>query len=205
MKAQEAVLRFGDDLPVTIAVLPALFEEANRMRRFTVSVMRLLVDRGIGTVLADFPGMGESEAALQDVSFGDWKRFSVDLAERYPASISFRGGSLLDSHFTHRWQLAPESGERLLRDMVRATAFSVGATAADIDAQARVEMVRLAGNRINSELYIALQTATPAHGASVSAVEGPKLWRLAEPGDDPAYATAVADDIAVWVKSCGII
>jgi hypothetical protein len=205
MTGREAVLRLGEDLPITIAVLPALFEEANRMRRFTVSVMRSLGDKGIGTALHDFPGTGESETALRDVSLADWQRFATELAELYPASIAFRGGCLLDAPFKHRWQLAPESGERLLRDMVRATAFSAGATAAELDAQARAESVRLAGNMFNPGLYAALHEATSAPGASASTIEGPKLWRLAEPGDDPAYAAAVADEIAEWVTSCGII
>jgi hypothetical protein len=205
MTPPEAVLRFGQDLPVTLTVLPALFEEANRMRRFTVCVMRLLTARGIGTVLSDFPGTGESEMALADVSFEDWQRFAATLAQDYPASIAFRGGSLLDAPFKHRWQLAADNGERLLRDMVRATAFSTGVTAAGLDAQARADPVRLAGNIVNPALYAALHTATPAPGASASTIEGPKLWRLAEPGDDPAYAAAIADEIHIWAKTCGII
>jgi hypothetical protein len=205
MTDREAVLRFGQDLPVTLAVLPALFEEANRMRRFTVSVMRSLADKGIGTALSDFPGTNESKTALHDVFLEDWHESARDLAGKYPASIAFRGGCLLDAPFKHRWQLAPESGERLLRDMARATAFSAGVTAAELNAQARAESVRLAGNSFNPDLYTKLQTATPLPGASVSAIEGPKLWRLAEPGDDPAYAAVVADEIADWVKSCGII
>lgn len=205
MTGREAVLSFGEDLPVTIAVLPALFEEANRMRRFTVSVMRSLADKDVGTALHDFPGTGESETALRDVSFADWQRFATELAELYPASIAFRGGCLLDAPFKHRWQLAPESGERLLRDMIRATAFSAGVTAAELDAQASAEAIRLAGNMFNPRLYAGLQAATPAPDASASAIEGPKLWRFAEPGDDPAYAAAIAGEIADWVKSCDII
>jgi hypothetical protein len=204
MSDREAVLRFGQDLPVTLAVLPALFEEANRMRRFTVSVMRRLAERGIGTALPDFPGMGESLTPLASVCLADWHDFARDFARHYPASIAFRGGCLLDTPFAHRWRLAPERGERLLRDMVRATAMGAGANAGEIDATARRDGARLAGSVFSAGLYNDLQAAVQVPDAFVSSVEGPKLWRLAEPGDDPAYAAAVADDIAGWVASCGI-
>jgi hypothetical protein len=205
MSDREAVLRFGQDLPVTLAVLPALFEEANRMRRFTVSVMRLLAERGIGTALPDFPGTGESLTSLASVSLADWQEHARNLAQLCTASIAFRGGSLLDGPFTHRWRLAPDSGERLMRDLVRATAMSAGVNAGEIDATARRDGARLAGNCLSAGLYTDLQAAVPVPDAFVSAIEGPKLWRLAEPGDDPAYVIAVADEIAGWVTSCGII
>jgi hypothetical protein len=204
MSDREAVLRFGQDLPVTLAVLPALFEEANRMRRFTVSVMRRLAERGISTALPDFPGMGESLMQLASVSLTDWQQFAQDFSQSHPASIAFRGGCLLDAPFAHRWRLAPDSGERLLRDMVRATAMSAGVNAGEIDATARRDGARLAGSIFSAGLYNDLQAAVAVPDAFVSAIEGPKLWRLAEPGDDPAYAAAVADDIAGWVASCGI-
>jgi hypothetical protein len=198
----EMLLRHGAGSPMTLLVLPALFEEANRMRRFTVSVMRLLAERNIGTILPDVPGAGESQTKLSDVSLSDWCDAVSALSGDVLGSIAFRGGALLDHSIKNRWQLSPESGERLLRDMTRATALSAGLSASEISAQARIMPTRLAGNLFNPAFYKALSGAAPEDGAYVSPVEGPKLWRAAEPGDDPDFARLVADDITAWVQMC---
>lgn len=202
---EEMLLRLGAGSPVTCLVLPALFEEANRMRRFTVSVMHCLADRRIGTILPDLPGTGESLEETRAISLADWRAFVLEMRRIASLSIAFRGGSILDSAFPSRWRLAPETGERLLRDMVRATALSTGLSATEIDAQARVVPMRLAGNLIDPDLYRAFHAAAPEGNAFVSQAEGPRLWRSAEPGDDPHYAEAVADEIAAWVTSCAAI
>lgn len=199
----EMLLRYGAGSPITLLILPALFEEANRMRRFTVLVMRNLADRKIGTVLPDLPGCGESLSDLADVALTDWQEAVLSLTGTMLGSVAIRGGALLDGESVNRWRLAPETGERLLRDMVRATAFSDDVASSDLDQQARSRPTRLAGNLINPALYTALQSAVPSGAAHVSEVDGPKLWRAAEPGDDPDYARKVADDIAMWTQSCG--
>jgi hypothetical protein len=199
----EMLLRHGAGSPTTLLVLPALFEEANRMRRFTVSVMRYLGTRGIGTILPDLPGTGDSEMRLCDASLADWHDAVSALAEQASGSVAIRGGALLDGALGRRWRLAPDSGERLLRDMIRATALSGGLSAADLDRQARAQPTRLAGNMLSPDLYTALHAATPVEGAHVATVEGPKLWRSAEPSDDPEFARVVADDIASWITTCG--
>jgi hypothetical protein len=200
---EEALLRHGAGSPITLLVLPALFEEANRMRRFTVSVMRNLADQGIGTILPDLPGTGESLVDLTDVKPTDWFDAISTLVGKVQGSIAIRGGALLDGGTKHRWRLAPESGERLLRDMTRATAFSEGVQVAELDQRARQAAIRLAGNLLGPALYTALHDAVPVADAHICAVDGPKLWRAAEPGDDPSFARVIADDIATWTKTCG--
>jgi hypothetical protein len=199
----EMLLRHGAGLPITLLILPALFEEANRMRRFTVSVMRNLAEFGIGTVLPDLPGTSESVTDLADVTLQDWHDTVSDVTDTIFGSVAIRGGALIDGTFKNRWRLAPESGERLLRDMMRATAFSEGVSATELDRQARTTQKRLVGNLFSPSLYKALQTAVPVEGAHISAVDGPKLWRAAEPGDAPDFAQLVAIDIAAWTKTCG--
>ena len=198
----ERLLRHGVGSPTTLLILPALFEEANRMRRFTVSVMRNLADRGIGTILPDLPGAGESEQSFADVTMDDWRAAVSSLTDDIFGSVAIRGGCLMDGTIAHRWRLAPENGERLLRDMVRATAFSMGVSASEIDEQARSAPTRLAGNLLSPALYSALHDAIPVDSAYVTNVEGKKLWRAAEPGDDPEFARLIADDISAWAKSC---
>jgi hypothetical protein len=199
----EMLLRHGAGLPITLLVLPALFEEGNRMRRFTVSVMRTLAARGIGTILPDLPGTGESITDLAAVALQDWHDAVSELVGACSGSIAIRGGALLDAGVPHRWRLAPETGERLLRDMTRATAFSEGVPVSTIDILARAAPTRLAGNLINPELYKSLHEAAPIGGAYVTSVEGQKLWRAAEPGDDPEFVGRVAQDIIGWATACG--
>lgn len=199
----ERLLRHGAGSPITLLVLPALFEEANRMRRFTVSVMRLLAERGIGTILPDLPGTGESEINLCNVTLQHWHDAVSALAQNTSGSVAIRGGSLLDGVVRNRWRIAPESGERLLRDMVRATAFSEGVSASELDRRARAGPTRLAGNVMGPALYTALNDAVPLEGAYTTTVDGPKLWRAAEPGDDPELAELIANEIVSWKKICG--
>ncbi len=200
----ESMLRHGAGSPITLLVLPALFEEANRMRRFTVSVMRTLAGLGIGTILPDLPGTGDSLTDVVDVTLSDWHDAVSLLTPNIFGSIAIRGGGLLDGPAKYRWRLAPESGEKLLRDMTRATAFSAGTSASELDQQVRAAPTRLAGNLISPALYKALHETVPVEGAHTTTVVGPKLWRAAEPGDDPEYARLIAEDIAAWTTTCGV-
>jgi hypothetical protein len=199
---EEMLLRMGAGSPVTVLVLPALFEEANRMRRFTVSVMRQLEARNIGSILPDLPGQGESSMRLCAARLTDWQETVTAVSGNLLHVCAFRGGTLLGAEFRHAWHFAPDSGARLMRDLVRAAALSEGVLPSEIDARARHEPTRLAGNLIGPVLYTAFCAAAPVEGAFVSQVEGPKLWRSAEPGDDPVFAAAVADEIAGWVQTC---
>ncbi len=199
---EEALLRHGPASSVTLVILPALFEEANRMRRLTVSVMRHLASGGIGTILPDLPGTGESLLDLDQVTLDDWIDAVSVLATEAGGSIAFRGGALLDERFERRWRFAPDSGERLLRDMVRATAWSQAQTVTDIDERARMQPIRLAGNVLHPAMYNALRTRVSVDNARIAPFEGARLWRAAEPGDDPALAQLLANDIASWVTAC---
>lgn len=201
--ADESILRHGAGLPITLLIIPALFEEANRMRRFTVSVMRNLASVGIGTILPDLPGTGDSLANVVDVTLSGWHDAVSLFTAKSFGSVAIRGGALLDGAAKHRWRLAPESGEKLLRDMVRATAFSAGKSANELDQQVRAAPTRLVGHLMSPALYNALHDAVPVEGAYTTSVDGPKLWRAAEPSDDPEYARLIAQDIAAWTKTCG--
>ena len=126
----EAMLRFGPATgPVVVLALPP-FEEANRTRTLMVSVLRRLADVGIGGVLPDLPGQGESLAATEDATLADWRTaFAACVATlpqpRFTASI--RAGALLDGEadVQARWSLSPQTGAELLRELHR-TARSAG-------------------------------------------------------------------------------
>jgi hypothetical protein len=216
----EMLLRHGGGSAVTVLVLPALFEEANRMRRFTTSVMRTLAERGVGTVLPDLPGTGESLMPLADVSLADWQNATRSLADTIRRdegrclTVAIRGGAILDTPADFGWRLAPESGDRVLRDLVRATALSSGVAATEVDRQARAGPMVLAGHMLSPAFYSAVssasmvsanrRTARLAEDAGLRDVSltGSRLWRQAEPGDDADFVRVAANDIAKWTAAC---
>lgn len=218
-QGREGVLRMGPESGPTLLILPPLFEEANRMRRILVQVMRGLSEGGIGSALPDLPGTNDSLVATVDARFENWGAAVAALADTLPRpllTVAVRGGALLDgfAQADARWRLAPESGKRLLRDMIRATALTGGVKAGELETQARTAPTRLAGNLIHPELFIALDAAqAEAVEARVAVIgetlgesdvtfDGSPPWRRAEPEDDTALVRAMVDDIARWTKTC---
>lgn len=209
----------GPESGLTILILPPLFEEANRMRRILLQVMRRLAADGIASALPDLPGTNDSLIAMEDARFEDWGVAVAALADTLPRpllTVAVRGGALLDGFAKADacWRLAPEEGKRLLRDMIRATALTGDVKASALEAQARVIPTRLAGNLIHPALFIALETAEPETvEARVAAIgetlgecdvtfDGSPPWRRAEPEDDAALVDAMTADIANWAKTC---
>lgn len=216
------MLRFGPAAgPVVIAALP-LFEEANRTRAFVVTILRALAERGIAGALPDLPGQGESlipthEADLAKLRAG----FAAATASLDAPVFTFaiRSGALLDADaaVTGRYHLSPTTGADLRRELVRARQASSREAGETFDAAAidtAVEPVELAGNLIAPAFLAELATATPSTDAvrtvrleteakpADAKLPGSPLWRRAEPDNDLAFASAVADDIAAWVATC---
>jgi len=204
---------------VVILALP-LFEEANRTRTFAVGLLRRLADRGIGGVLPDLPGQNESLVATEHAMLAGWRTAFAAAAATAGAthSVTMRGGSLVDHDATlaGRWQLAPAKGEALIRELFR-TAQAAGEPV-DIDLNAWNDEggpMTIAGNRIARHLLRDINTADCVREGAVRVVrldtdpavadrkvEGAPLWRRSEPGDDPALAALLADDIADWIAAC---
>jgi hypothetical protein len=209
---REAMLRFGPDSgPIVIAALP-LFEEANRTRQFLVTILRELADHGIGSVLPDLLGTGESVVVTGEARLRDQRTAYTELAQqlgRNTYSISIRSGALFDTDaaLAGRWQLSPQSGDDLLRELDRARVASRSARASEPD---------YAGNTLSREMLADLRDATsfagtgPLRGvrlesdprdADVKYAASP-LWRRSEPDNDTALAQTLADDILHWIASC---
>jgi hypothetical protein len=219
---REAMLRFGPtDGPVVVAALP-LFEEANRTRAFTVTLLRLLAGRGIAGALPDLPGQGESLVPTQKTSIlkmRDAFNFACDTFDREGRpcyALAIRSGALLDTlaPVAGRWHFAPMLGDKLLRELKRA-AIAADPQRNDLDSLVfgGDAPIDIAGNLLSPALLAELPTARPAPDARIVRlasdtadaalkVEGPPLWRRAEPGNDPALAALLADDIAAWIRTC---
>lgn len=209
---EEAALRLGPDRGPTVLVSPALFEEANRTRAFTVAVMRALAEYGIGigSLLPDLPGIGESMVATVDARLENWRAaLAASSGDRPVVVFAVRGGSLIDGEVTAvgRYQLAPVEGDSLVRDLVRSA--RVAGRTPDVTRPA----VDLAGNLIARELLDALSEAEPTPGARVIRLAsdprpadlklpGRPLWRGSEPDSDAVLARAVAADLAEYARAC---
>ncbi len=209
---REAMLRFGPDTgPLLIAALP-LFEEANRTRAFVVAICRALAARGIGSVLPDLPGTGESLTHIGETTIVAMRDAYRALAETLgnegrTYATGIRSGALLDALavIRARWYLAPQTGDETLRDLSRVR-------------QSGEDAEDYAGNALSPAMLDALRglhpvTATDDHPARTVRLDtdprpadfklaGVPLWRRAEPGNDVALAELLADDIAHWIAAC---
>lgn len=208
----EAMLRFGPDTrPIVIAALP-LFEEANRTRQFLVTILRALAAKGIGSVLPDFAGTGESIVVTSEARLRDQRDAYTALAQHLGVrtyGVSLRSGALLDTDaaLAGRWQLSPQTSEDLLRELERTRATTRSTPANETE---------YAGNTLSREMLTDLRDATPhaaegalrvvrlesdPRGADIKFSAAP-LWRRSEPDTDIALAQTLATDISQWIASC---
>lgn len=221
---REVLLRFGPDTgPVVILALP-LFEEANRTRTFAVGLLRRLAERGIAGLLPDVPGQGESLVPVAGLSVPRMADALTALSHRCLANgrrayaVGIRSGALLDTlaPCSGRWHLAPQDADSLLRDLHR----TWRAAGNDGDREAMMygaDAVEIAGNVLSPNLLTSFSAAAPFDQAGTPRrvvrlssdpapadrhVDAAPLWRCAEPGDDPALAELLADDIAAWIAAC---
>lgn len=196
---REPMLRFGPDGPPTVGLMLPLFEEANRTRACGVSILRTLAARGVGGVLPDLPGQGESKMATSATTLATLRDAFANIGVRNV--IAIRSGALL-APAGPTWLLSPQSGPDLLRELTRIKG-------ARLDG----DPVEVAGNLLSRTLLDELAAAQGPAGARIIRltgdprpadfyVEGSPLWRRAEPDNDPVLAERLAADIADWLTTC---
>ncbi|HST37408.1 MAG TPA: hypothetical protein VLK25_12365 [Allosphingosinicella sp.] len=205
---EEWLMRIGREHAPAILFVPPLFEEMNRTRALLVAVMRAVAAKGQTAWLLDLSGTGESERALGEASWADWRHdvtsAAAHIAEkaRKPLLASLRGGALLDDSAEARgwWRFAPLDGAALVRDMVR-SGLAGG--------------VEWAGYAPSAAMKSALEAAVPARVSPLrtarlatdraeadAKLEGPALWRRSEPGNSAELAGAIAADLVKWSRIC---
>jgi hypothetical protein len=218
------MLRFGPDTgPVVVVALP-LFEEANRTRAFAVTILRALAERGIAGALPDLPGQGESLLSTHETDLAKLRAaFAAAVASLTGPTftLALRSGALLDSDavVTARTHLSPMTGADLRRELIRARQASARESGEPFDPASldtATDAIELAGNLISPALLAQLSDATPSPDRTRTVrlateakpadakLPGTPLWRRAEPDNDPAFAQAVADDIAQWIATCAV-
>ena len=202
----EWLTRVGDAAAPPILFVPPLFEDMNRTRALIVATMRRLAERGFGCWLPDLPGTGESERALEECGWDDWRGAVRDAGERIgeaTAIVSLRGGCLLDDAAKGGafWRFAPVEGASLARDLARSGLVTAGGSAGyplgdSLSAGLRASTLRPVAPLRTARLATDL-------GAADAKLEGPALWRRSEPGSSAQLSAAMAADIADWIERCG--
>lgn len=206
--SEELLVAFDQDRATRVLVLPAWFDEANKLRRFTVEVMRRLDRAGIDSLLPDLPGCNESPAPQEHQTLEGWRACASAAAESLRAThvLAIRSGSLLAPGGLPGWHYAPQSGAKLLRGMIRARIISsreagISETSDQLLVTGRSHGLVLGGWHLGAAMIAALERAEPVLAAgqapiAQSDVGGAGLWLRAEPDDNPAQADTLAGLIA---------
>lgn len=206
--SDELLLARGRARERRVLVLPALFDEANKLRRFTAQVMRALDELGLDSFLPDLPGCNESLVPLKEQTLEGWQAAANAAAQDFGATevLSVRAGALLASDALPTWQYAPQTGAKLLRSMIRARIIASREAGRSESQEQLLEEGRengltLAGWPIGAAMLSALEAAVPSdaptqHVIAQSRVGGGGLWLRAEPTHDQAQAETLANIIA---------
>jgi len=195
----EYVFGFDSGRKCRVLVVRGLFDEGNKLRHFTVEVMRKLDAAGIDSFLPDLPGTNESLAPLEDQTLDTWRDAMRVAAEQFKAThvLAIRGGALIAPSNLPNIHYAPASGASLLRAMLRAQVIiareaGLEETRDDLFERGRVEGLRLAGYNIGALMIAALEGAqlTDANAVEIAQgdVGGGGLWLRAEPDHDDGQA-----------------
>ena len=205
---QELALVCDAGRPQRLLIVPALFDAANRMRRFTAEVMRRLDGAGIDCFLPDLPGCNESLAPLAEQTPTSWRSAMAAAAGHFSAThvLAIHGGALFAPAHLPGWLYAPASGASLLRQMLRTRIFAAREagrteTQPQLLELAQTEGLDLAGYRL-SPAFLAefepLAAANPDQRViTQDQLGGAGLWLRAEPGESREQADALAAIIAV--------
>jgi len=205
--AEEYGLSFDRSRERRLLVVPALFDEANRLRRFTVEVMRRLDGAGIDTLLPDFPGTNESLQPLEIQEPQDWCDAMAAAARLFGAThvLAIRGGCLFTPAKLPATHYAAVKGASVLRQLLRARTLSAREagreeTREGLMALALKDGIELAGYRLGPEFIRQFEPMLPredSNEVTQDAVGGSGLWLRAEPGESTAQADALAAAVAV--------
>jgi len=211
--AEEFALTFDRGRPARLLIVPALLEEANKLRRLTVEVMRRLDGAGIDSFLPDFPGCNESLQPLETQTCDDWRDAMGAAARHFAAThvLGIRGGCLFTPPGLPCWHYAPAKGASILRQMVRARILASREAGQEENREELMEIaasqgIELAGHRLGAEFVTEFDTLLPAGGDRTieigqDLIGGAGLWMRAEPSESAEQADALAAVLAMALRS----
>jgi hypothetical protein len=205
---EEYAVAFDKGRERRILVLPALFDEANKLRHFTVEIMRRLDAADADSFQPDLRGCNDTLAPLPEQTLAGWCEAAESAAGHFGAThvLALRGGALCAPAGLPAWRYAPATGASILRAMLRARVIAskeagVEETREALLAQGREAGLELAGYRLGATMIRELELAEPSGGAALANIAqgdlgGAGLWLRAEPDHDAAQADALARLIA---------
>jgi hypothetical protein len=191
-----------------LLILPALFDEGNKLRHFTGELMRRLDAAGIDAFLPDLPGCNESLAPFEAQTLAGWQLASGSAADHFAAThaLTIRAGALCAPAGLPDVRYAPATGASVLRALLRARLIAGKEAGIDEDREALLERGRregleLAGYSLGPTMIRELETAEPPGGAALANIAQsdlgePGLWLRAEPDHSPEQAEALAAIVA---------
>jgi hypothetical protein len=201
--AEEYALAFDRERDRRVLVLPAWFDESNKLRRLTAEVMRRLDGAGIDAFLPDLPGCNESEAPLAEQTVSGWREAAAEAARHFAATHVFaiRAGALVAPDLPG-WRYAAVNGTALLRGMLRARTIAAREAGREETRDGLLELgrregIELAGYHLGPAMIAELESAEAPESERQrkichADVGGAALWLRAEPDYDPAQADALA-------------
>lgn len=205
--SEELALACGPaDAKQRLLVLPAWFDEGNKLRHLTVEAMRAAERLGVASVLPDLPGCNESLAPLGGQDLGSWKAAAQTAAEQLGCThvLTIRAAASIAPDLPG-WSYAPLAGKSALRALLRAAVIAAkeaghAETTETLLERGQREGLVLAGYRLGAEMIAGLAAAELAAGKLTPIAQtelgGPGLWLRAEPEHDPGQAEALARIIA---------
>lgn len=208
--SEEYAVACDGSRPHRLLIIPALFDEANRLRRFAVEAMRGLDAAGIDSILPDLPGTNESLATLATQSLATWRVAMAAAATHFGAThvLALRGGALVAPALPG-WTLAPVSGASVLRQMIRTRILAAREASRDETSEALLAAGRnrglvLAGHDLGVAMVRELEVAEPAAELTPitqSQLGGSALWLRAEPDEAPDQSAALVQIVARGLQS----
>lgn len=195
-----------------LLIVPPLFEEMNRTRRFLVDTMRRLDMAAVDTFLPDLPGCNESLQSLEAQSLYSWRKAMAQAALHFRAThvLAVRGGALVFPNALPGWVLEPLKGATLLRQMLRARTIAAREAGreenlAELAEIGRAEGLDLIGYALGAAMIAGLESALPLDEGQreirQSDLGGSALWLRSEPAEDAAQADALAALIAAEITT----
>jgi hypothetical protein len=206
---EELAVAFDRARANRVLVLPALFDEGNKLRHFTVEVMRRLDASGIDSFLPDLPGCNESRAPLDRQTPDGWREAAAQAARHFAATrvLALRASAVLAPETLPGWRYAPTPPASQLRSLLRARVLSSREAGREEDrdtllARGRADGLELAGYRLGGGMIAGLAEAELSPSSSQRDIPqadlgGPGLWLRAEPDYDPIQADALAAILAM--------
>jgi hypothetical protein len=206
---EEYAVAFDKGRARRVLVLPAWFDESNKLRRFAVEVMRRLDGAGVDSFLPDLPGCNESLAPLETQTLESWRNEAAEAAWHFSAThvLAIRAGAMIAPDALPGWRYAPLAGSSQLRALLRARVLSSREAGREEDRDAlltegRQSGLELAGYRLGAAMISGLaQGELPASARQRDIAQGDLggagLWLRSEPDHDPRQADALAAIVAM--------